>query len=177
MNAGKPPPSDFAVEVSAPPHWSGIAKAVAPLASKAGRLLGASGTLRVRLVGDDEMAQAHQEFCDIPGTTDVLTFDLTDPEESPVMGPCARLSNGGIEVVRHYPVDADALVCVDVATRQAKERGHDVAHEALLYCVHAMLHCLGFDDHDEDASAAMHAMEDAVLSALGVGSVYAGRKS
>jgi len=49
--------------------------------------------------------------------------------------------------------------------------------ELLLYVVHGVLHCLGMDDHDEAAAAAMHRVEDAVLTAIGVGPVYsAGRQ-
>jgi ssRNA-specific RNase YbeY (16S rRNA maturation enzyme) len=42
----------------------------------------------------------------------------------------------------------------------------------LLYVVHALLHCLGHDDHEEQAAEAMHRMEDAVLESIGVGPVF-----
>jgi ssRNA-specific RNase YbeY (16S rRNA maturation enzyme) len=44
--------------------------------------------------------------------------------------------------------------------------------EALLYALHGLLHCLGHDDHDEAAYQAMHALEDALLDAIGVGPVF-----
>ena len=138
----------------------------------AGRLLGACGEVRVRVVLDAEMARSHEEFTGVPGTTDVLTFDLTDPDDNPIDRPTVTLRDGGIVVGRSCLVDADILVCVDEATRQAKARGHEPFRELLLYSIHGLLHCLGHDDHDEAAFAAMHAVEDAVLAALGVGPVF-----
>lgn len=118
--------------------------------------LGAVGEVRARLVEDAEMAAAHERHCGVPGTTDVITFDLTD-------GGSASAAS----------LDVDLLVCVDEAERQARARGHELKQEVLLYVVHGVLHCLGHDDHDEADAAAMHAREDEILSAIGVGATFA----
>lgn len=122
------------------------AKAAAALNPPAG------SEVRARIVADAEMADAHERYKGVPGTTDVLTFDLSAP--------------GG-------PLDADLLVCRDEAARQAAARGIPTVQELLLYIVHGMLHCLGHDDLTDEAAAAMHAREDEVLSAIGVGPTYA----
>jgi probable rRNA maturation factor len=70
-------------------------------------------------------------------------------------------------------LDVDLLVCADEAGRQAELRGFTVERELLLYIVHGVLHCLGFDDHNETDSARMHAEEDRLLAAAGVGATYA----
>lgn len=108
-------------------------------------------SLSVRLVGDVEMSAAHERYKGLAGTTDVLTFDLSDGEG----------------------LDADLLVCVDEARRQARARGHEEERELLLYVIHGVLHCLGHDDGDEVAAARMHAEEDRVLTAIGVGVTFA----
>ena len=113
--------------------------------------LGAVGELRVAVIADAEMADAHERHSGVAGTTDVLTFDLGEP--------------GG-------PLDVDVLVCVDEAERRAAELGHPARHELLLYGVHAALHCLGHDDKRPDAADAMHAEEDRVLRAIGVGAIF-----
>lgn len=113
---------------------------------------GASGEVRVRIVDDTEMAAAHLEYSDIPGTTDVLTFDL---------------GSAG------HTLDLDILVCRDEAARQAAMRGHSLERELLLYILHGMLHGLGYDDHDDDDYTRMHAEEDRVLIAIGVGATFA----
>lgn len=114
---------------------------------------GAVGEVRARVVGDDEMADSHRRWSGVAGTTDVLTFDLRED--------------------RTGPLDVDLLVCADEARRQAEARGFPVERELLLYIVHGVLHCLGFDDHDEAAAARMHAEEDRLLEAAGVGATYA----
>ncbi len=120
-------------------------------ADRALRELGAQGELRAAIVGDDEMTTAHERHCNAPGTTDVITFDLS--------GDPAHL-------------DADLLVCASEAARQAARRAHPVERELLLYIVHGALHCMGYDDHDEDDARRMHEREDEVLRAIGVGVTF-----
>lgn len=150
--------------------------------NKAIHHLGAAGEVRVRIVDDAEMAQAHEEFGGVEGTTDVLTFDMTDPEAgSP---PAMDLELGSLQNERNpFIIDTDILACLDVANRQSQgitpgeHPRYPVEKELLLYVVHGVLHCLGLDDHDEAGAAAMHRVEDAVLTAIGVGPVYsAGRE-
>lgn len=121
--------------------------------------IGCKGEVRVRVVGDVEMARMHERHAGTAGTTDVLTFDL-----------------GEDSAVRTGELDVDVLVCVDEASRQASERGHGVERELLLYVVHGVLHCLGYDDHDEASAAAMHAREDEVLEQIGVGATFGGQE-
>ena len=116
---------------------------------------GRGGEVRVRLVSDAEMAAAHLKFSKIPGTTDVLTFDLSE-------GTTAQ----------GEPFDVDILACVDEARRQAAPRSLPVERELLLYILHGALHCLGFDDHDDAAFELMHAEEDRILTAIGIGPIF-----
>ncbi len=113
----------------------------------------ASGEARVKIVGDSEMALAHELHKSVPGTTDVLTFDLEAGDDR--------------------VVDADILVCADEARRQARRLGHSPEREVVLYIVHAVLHCVGYDDTDEAGSAKMHAREDELLEAAGIGATFA----
>lgn len=133
--------------------------AVEWLCARAGEalgVLGARGEVRVRVVADLEMAEAHMEFCEVEGTTDVLTFDMSPPVEGEVR-----------------ELDVDILACLDEAERQGAARGHAPERELLLYVVHGLLHCLGYDDHDPELARAMHAAEDRVLAEIGVGTTYA----
>lgn len=129
--------------------------ALAVLVGSGGRGSSRGSSVAVRVVGDAEMAAAHQRHLGLDSTTDVLTFDL------------------GSSVTEPRHVQADIIVCVDEAARQARARGHGVREELLLYIIHGMLHCLGHDDHDDAAFARMHAEEDRVLAAIGVGTVFA----
>ena len=105
----------------------------------------------VRVVEDTEMENLHMQHSGAEGTTDVLTFDRGSTEQS---------------------VNADIAVCVDVAKHEAIKRGHSLQNELLLYIVHGILHCCGFDDHDKASHEIMHVEEDKILSAIGVGCVW-----
>lgn len=125
------------------------------LAGQASRELGVAGELRARLVDDAEMARVHGAYCGAEGTTDVITFDLT-----------------GGRSARGEAIDADLLICMDEASRRSEQSGVPIAHELVLYLLHGLLHCLGENDRDEASFARMHAREDAVLEAIGLGRVF-----
>lgn len=151
-----PPPSCALIDATRrlPPD------ALAWLADHAQRAmihLAVTGEIRARIVDDAEMTHAHRRHCAVDGTTDVITFDLRE-DTSP-------LSN--------QPLDTDLILCLDEAQRQSDLRKHPVERELLLYIIHAILHCLGHDDHDEDSYQRMHAREDEILAALGVGTTFA----
>lgn len=117
--------------------------------------LGLLGEVRAEAVGDDRMTRMHARHKGEATTTDVLTFNLSgDP---------------GV-------LDADIVVCVDEARRQSAQRGHGVAEELMLYIVHGVLHCTGYDDALDEGDfggLAMHRREDEILSAIGAGVVFA----
>lgn len=113
--------------------------------------LGCRGEARVRMVADPEMAAAHVRLMGVGGTTDVITSNLGDAAD----------------------LDADLLVCLDEARRQGASRRHGAREELLLYIVHGLLHCLGYDDATDEDAARMHALEDETLRGIGVGAVYA----
>jgi probable rRNA maturation factor len=105
----------------------------------------------VRIAGDREMARLHRRHRGVNSTTDVLTFAASAPGEA---------------------IEADVVICADEAARRAAELGHGVGRELLLYALHGMLHGAGFTDADEASHAAMHAEEDRILEAIGVGRTF-----
>ncbi len=123
------------------------------LARIADRLGVGAGTLTVATVDDGQMTRLNRQYHDTAGTTDVLTFDMRDPPG-------------------HGPLEADVVVCMDEAARQALRRGHDSRLEVLLYAVHGLLHLTGQDDRDPVAAARMHRLEDRLIAGEGLGPVY-----
>jgi probable rRNA maturation factor len=111
--------------------------------------------ISVAVVNDETMSELHLQHSGIEGTTDVLTFD-----------------HGGVE----NTIDADIAVCIDVALRSAETREHSVESELLLYTLHGILHCMGFDDHDSNSHQKIHTEEDRVLQAIGVGAIWSNGK-
>ncbi|MFK7758909.1 MAG: rRNA maturation RNase YbeY [Phycisphaerales bacterium] len=125
--------------------------------------LNASGSVRAKVVNDDQMSIAHQQFSGIPHTTDVLTFDLSD---HPVTDP--RLPEHSAPII----LDTDVIICIDEAKRQAAALNHSPAHELLLYIIHGTLHCLGYNDHTTQDFNTMHTKEDELLTAAGIGPLF-----
>ena len=115
---------------------------------------GAPKVVSVAVVDEDRMSQLHQRFLGKPGPTDVLSFPL----EADAAGRV---------------VEGEIVVCLDVAQAESGKRAHPVERELLLYALHGLLHLSGYDDLNEVDSQRMHAREDEILSALGLGPVFA----
>jgi rRNA maturation RNase YbeY len=109
--------------------------------------------LSLALVGDARMSRLHQQFMNIAGPTDVLTF--------PLEFDCDGHETSG-----------EVVICVPEAIRQAKARGTRVETELLLYALHGMLHLSGFDDRTDRGFQRMHHAEDNILIRLGLGPVF-----
>jgi probable rRNA maturation factor len=110
--------------------------------------------LSIALVNDARMSHLHQRFMNLPGPTDVLTFELDHDAQG-------RVTAG------------EVVVCVPEARRQAKARGIDLRMELLLYALHGMLHLCGFDDRTDRDFRTMHRREDDILTQLGFQPVFA----
>lgn len=108
---------------------------------------GAGASVRVRVVSAAEMGRLHERALGDPSPTDVLTFDMRD-------------APGGV-------LDADIVVCADIARDEAAARDSAVERELLLYILHGALHCLGFDDHAPGDADRMRAAQEAILEAVG----------
>jgi probable rRNA maturation factor len=136
---------------------------------KAAQVMGLRGSIRVRIVDDRAMADLHGRHLGDPTTTDVLTFDLATEKHEKV--GLDRLFSTGIDRSL-IGIDSDIYACLDEADRESQGAGYAVERELLLYVVHGVLHCLGWEDHPEASAAQMHDAEDRVLLAIGVGPVY-----
>jgi probable rRNA maturation factor len=110
--------------------------------------------LSLALVGNARMAELHEQYMNIPGPTDVLTFELDHDGRG-------RVTAG------------EVVVCVPYALREAARRGVPARDELLLYALHGMLHLCGYDDLTDRDFAKMHKREDEILNQLGIGAVFA----
>jgi len=108
----------------------------------------------IGIVNDAEISQFNMRFLGHEGTTDSLSFDLSD-EADPTQ-----------------PRVFDLIVNGELAAREAARRGHSANAELALYVTHGLLHDLGFDDGTPAAARKMHRTEDEILQHLGYGMVY-----
>ncbi|QQL43696.1 rRNA maturation RNase YbeY [Sulfuriroseicoccus oceanibius] len=91
--------------------------------------------LDVALVDDETIADVHVRFMDIPGETDVITFD-----------------------------HGEIVISLDTAQRYAKEFGNGFVEEVARYAVHGLLHLNGHEDAEEGERAAMHREQERILA-------------
>ena len=89
--------------------------------------------IEVAVVSDAVIARVHVEFMDVPGATDVITFD-----------------------------HGEIVVSADTARAQAAEHGHGVVGELALYIIHGLLHLNGYDDIAPRDRAKMHRVQDRI---------------
>lgn len=100
------------------------------------------GTIRFVLVSDRKMAKLHREFLNLRGTTDVITFNLTDPGA---------------------PLEGEVYICLEQARRQAKEYRVPLYQEVARLAAHGVLHLAGLDDSTDSGRAQMRRHEDRAL--------------
>jgi len=108
----------------------------------------------IGIVDDAGITELNRRFLGHEGTTDSLSFDLSDsasPEDTRVF---------------------DLIVNGELAVREAARRGHGADAELALYITHGLLHNLGFNDATAAEARRMHRTEDEILQDLGYGLVY-----
>jgi rRNA maturation RNase YbeY len=96
------------------------------------------------IVDHARMCEVHAQYLADASGTDVISFNLAEAEK---------------------PIEAQLILCADAAAREAQSRGIPLEHELLLYAIHGLLHCCGFDDESDDALREMRAEEDRILRA------------
>ena len=110
----------------------------------------------VVIVDDTLMSELNERFHDVAGPTDVLSFDLADtPSEN-----------------AQAALDCEIVINADRALQVAAAADGQPLAELHLYLVHGLLHQLGYDDNAAAPARRIHAREDELLQALGLGAVF-----
>ncbi|MEP6668468.1 MAG: rRNA maturation RNase YbeY [Chthoniobacter sp.] len=90
--------------------------------------------VEVTIVSDRVIADVHQRFMNIPGATDVITFE-----------------------------HGEIVTSAQTAAVYARQFGHDVDQELALYIVHGLLHLNGYDDLTRSDAALMRRTQQHIL--------------
>lgn len=104
------------------------------------------------LVGGKEMAKLNDTFLGHEGSTDVITFDYSEPGRPAVTAAAA--------------IHGEIFVCVAEAERQAKLFGTNWRSELVRYVVHGVLHLMGHDDLQPVARNKMKRVEGRLVREL-----------
>jgi len=101
------------------------------------------GDVDIAVVDSARMAELNRRYLRHAGATDVLSFDLSEPQSA------------GLSV--------QLIVCGDLAVTEAAARGLRPADELMLYVVHGLLHVMGYEDQSVGGSAGMQARQEELL--------------
>jgi probable rRNA maturation factor len=148
-----PPPPPLSIEIAGRTGLAHAPYLIRNLRRAHALVVPALREFSLALVDDRRMAALHEQFMNIPGPTDVLTFELDHDARG-------RVTAG------------EVVVCVPYALREARRRKVPPRDELLLYALHGMLHLCGYDDRTDRDFAKMHQREDEILNQLGVGAVF-----
>ena len=102
--------------------------------------------LGLHFVSAKEMARVHQQFMNIAGSTDVITFDHGSEPPTSVHG--------------------EIFISVEDAIAQAREFKTTWQSEVARYVIHGILHLLGFDDLKPAARKKMKQAENRLVKKI-----------
>ena len=108
--------------------------------------------INLAIVDSGAIAGIHLKFLGSDKNTDVISFDTSEQDSEKKV--------------------FDIVVNAEMAQLQAKNRNITAESELALYCLHGLLHNLGFDDIAQDDAKKMHSTEDEILHRCGYGIVY-----
>ena len=100
--------------------------------------------LAISIVDEDRMSELHEEWMELNGPTDVLSFPMD-------------------EIRPHSPdpgIVGDIVLCPQFAEKQVKLT---LAAELHLLTVHGVLHCLGYDHAQAQEERIMFDLQEAIL--------------
>ena len=101
------------------------------------------------------MTGINSQFLQHEGTTDVITFDHSEAQES------RRKAAPG-----YRQINGELFICVDEAVAQARSFRTTWQEELVRYIVHGILHLLGHDDHDAAVRRRMKREENRLVRLL-----------
>lgn len=104
-------------------------------------------SLSISLIDDHEMESINQTHLGHKGSTDIITFDYRDPENTDAK-----------------TIDAELIICPDQAKINAKDYGVTLKQELIRLVFHGLLHLTGYDDTDPVKRRKMKKREDEVLN-------------
>jgi probable rRNA maturation factor len=93
-----------------------------------------SDDVAVIIISDRRMAELHERFMNIAGTTDVITFQ-----------------------------HGEIFISAETARRNARRFRNSLARELQLYLVHGLLHLHGFDDRTPEDARKMDLLQNSIM--------------
>lgn len=99
-----------------------------------GGVLGDMEEVEISIVNDEVIAQVHEDFMDIPGATDVITF-----------------------------AHGEIVISAETALEYGAKYESSFEKELMLYIIHGLLHLAGHEDADPEERAVMEGIQTRIL--------------
>lgn len=122
----------------------------------------------VRLCDDDAIHVINREFRGVDRATDVLSFPMVNYPSGVTAGQADKLLRQALDDELNACMLGDLIISVPHALAQAEEYGHSPQREAAYLLVHGICHLMGYDHIEEDDKRRMRAMEEKILSSVGM---------
>lgn len=122
----------------------------------------------IRLCGDEEIHEINREYRGVDRATDVLSFPTVNYPAGKTAGQCDTLLARELDDELDASMLGDLILSVPHVLAQAEEYGHSPEREAAYLVVHGLCHLMGYDHIEEDDKKKMRAMEEKILSAIGM---------
>ncbi len=100
--------------------------------------------IAIHLVAAPEMTRVNEQFLKHAGSTDVITFDYSDPDS-------------------HGLLSGELFICLDEARINAKRFRTTWQSELARYLIHGLLHLQGYDDRVPSKRRKMKREENRIL--------------
>lgn len=108
----------------------------------------------------EEIREINNKYRNIDRATDVLSFPIFTMDELKNLDKSIKEIELG-----------DIILCLDVIGKQSIEYGTGIVREILYMITHGMCHLTGHDHEIEEEKNIMRALEEKVLSKVGVGKI------
>ena len=154
-------------EVSVDPSLTGLMQAAADCAAQTEGLPGRCAA-SVRLCDDEAIHVLNREARGVDRATDVLSFPMLSYPKGVTAGHAGRLLSQAYDDELNACMLGDLVISVEHIYAQAEEYGHSPRREAAYLLVHGLCHLMGYDHIEEDERKVMRAMEEKILSAVGL---------
>ena len=123
----------------------------------------------VRLCDDEAIHAINRTYRQVDRATDVLSFPLIAYPSGKTAGSVQpRVLAQAWDDETNAVMLGDLVISVDHIAAQAEAYGHSAEREAAFLLVHGLCHLMGYDHIEEDDQRRMRAMEEKILSQIGM---------
>ena len=122
----------------------------------------------VRLCDDEVIRDVNRTYRQVDRATDVLSFPTVNYPAGVTAGKADKLLRRELDDDVDACMLGDIIISVPHIMAQAAEYGHSPQREAAYLLVHGLCHLMGYDHVETDDQRRMRAMEENILSAVGM---------